>query len=102
MRKEYSETPVGELPEDHVPLSELRSEWNRPTPERWGLPTEIWRETIERLQRCEDILHKIEHGEITSINDFITYNLDIRNFAIDLLATAEPVLLSVSITHYKA
>ena len=89
MRKEYSETPVGELPEDHVPLSVLRSEWNRPTPEQWGLPTEIWRETIERLQRCEEILRKIEGGEITSINDFITYNLDIRNFALDLLASAD-------------
>ena len=89
MRVEYSETPVGELPEDHVPLSDLRSEWNRPTPEQWGLPTEIWRETIERLQRCEDILHKIERGEITSINDFITYNLDIRNFAKYLLVNAD-------------
>ena len=89
MRKEYSETPIEELPEDHVPLAELRASWNRPTPEKWGLPTEIWRETIERLQRCDDILHKIENEEITSINDFITYNLDIRAFALDLLSSAD-------------
>ena len=89
MRKEYSETPVGELPENHVPLSELRSEWNTRTPEQWGLSNEIWRETIERLQRCDEILGKINRGEITSINDFITYNLDIRSFAADLLAKAD-------------
>lgn len=86
MHKEYSETPVGELPDSHIPLAELRSEWNTRTPEQWGLPNEIWRETIERLQRCGDILGKINRGEITSINDFITYNLDIRTFASDLIA----------------
>lgn len=87
MKKKYSETPIGELPDTHVPLSQLRSEWNKPTPEKWGLPTEIWRESIERILRCQDILLKIESGEITSINDFITYNLDIRNFALDLINT---------------
>mgnify|MGYP007042229325 CR=1 FL=1 len=51
-----------------------------------GIATEIWRETIERLQRCETILEKIQKGEISQINDFITYNLDIRSFVGDLLA----------------
>ncbi len=86
MRREYSETPVGELPEGHIPLAELRADWNSRTPEPWGLPNEIWRETIDRLQRCDDILCKINSGEITSTNDFITYNLDIRTFAADLIA----------------
>lgn len=89
MRHEYCETPVGELPAGHIPLATLRSSWNRPTPEPWALPTEIWRETIERLQRCGSIISKIRGGEITSVNDFITYNLDIRLFAADLLANAD-------------
>lgn len=89
MRKEYSETPVGDLPDSHVPLAELRSEWNTRTPDQWGLPNEIWRESIDRLQRCGDILGKINRGEITSINDFITYNLDIRTFASDLIANGD-------------
>ena len=93
MRHEYSETPVGELPADHTPLATLRSEWNKPTPEPWALPTEIWRETIERLQRCQCIKAKIAAGEITSINDFITYNLDIRLFASDLLASADRLFI---------
>ena len=89
MRKEYSETPVGDLPDSHIPLSELRSEWNTRTPEQWGLPNEIWRESIDRMQRCGNILGKISRGEITSINDFITYNLDIRTFASDLIANSD-------------
>lgn len=93
MHHEYSETPVGELPADHIPLATLRSEWNKPTPEPWALPTEIWRETIERLQRCQSIKAKIAAGEITSINDFITYNLDIRLFASDLLASADRLFI---------
>jgi hypothetical protein len=70
-------------------LLERRSEWNKPTPEPWALPTEIWRETIERLQRCGNILDKIKKGEICQINDFITYNLDIRSFAADLIGKTE-------------
>lgn len=93
MRHEYSETPVGELPADHTPLATLRSEWNKPTPEQWALPTEIWRETIKRLQRCQSIKAKIAAGDITSINDFITYNLDIRLFAADLLASADRLFI---------
>lgn len=70
-------------------LLERRKDWNTRTPEKWGLPTEIWRETVERLQRYNDIVGKIKAGAITSINDFITYNLDIRNFTRDILAAAD-------------
>lgn len=70
-------------------LLERRKDWNNKTPEPWALPTEIWRETIERLQRCETILEKIQKGEISQINDFITYNLDIRSFVSDLLTTSD-------------
>lgn len=66
-----------------------RSEWNTKTSDEFALPTEIWRETIERLLRCESILNKIHNGEIKHINDFITYNLDIRSFAYDLLHSTE-------------
>lgn len=66
-------------------LLERRKDWNTKTTEAFALPTEIWRETVERLQRCESILGKIRRGEISNINDFITYNLDIREFVKDLL-----------------
>lgn len=67
-------------------LLERRKQWNCRTPEPFALPTEIWRETIERLQRYESIKAKIENGEITAVNDFVTYNLDIRGFVYDYLA----------------
>ena len=67
-------------------LLERRKLWNNRTPEAYALPTEIWRETIERLQRYNSIKAKIENGEITAINDFITYNLDIRQFVYDYLS----------------
>ena len=66
-------------------LLERRSHWNEKTDEKLALPTEIWRETLERLQRCEDIEHKIKNGEIHEVNDFITYNLNLRKFVEDFL-----------------
>ena len=70
-------------------LLERRSRWNERTSEEFALPTEIWRETVERLQRCDHLLEKIYSGVITEINDFITYNLDIRQFIYDLLLNAD-------------
>ena len=66
-------------------LLERRSRWNEKTHEDFALPTEIWRETIERLQRCDTLQQKIHDGEIHHINDFITYNLDIRQFTEDVI-----------------
>jgi len=80
-------------------LLERRSRWNEKTPESFALPTEIWRETIERLQRYDNIKAKIKNGEITEINDFITYNLDIRQFVQDLLAQTDDHLF---VKHFYA
>lgn len=81
-------------------LLERRKDWNTKTNDKFALPTEIWRETVERLQRCEDILNKIKNGKIMHINDFITYNLDIRSFAYDLLQNTEDRLFILHF--YKA
>lgn len=70
-------------------LLERRNRWNEKTFEQFALPTEIWRETVERLQRCDSLISKISGGEITSINDFITYNLDIRQFVEDVIRTTD-------------
>ena len=62
-----------------------RTEWNKPAPITHALPTEIWREVIDRRNRYKEIKTKIDTGEITTINDFITYNLNIRQFVQDVV-----------------
>jgi len=66
-------------------LWEIRKCWNKKAFEEIALPTEIYRELIERRKRYVKIKSKIENGEITEINDFITYNLNIRQFIQDVL-----------------
>ncbi len=71
-----------------------RTEWNTLATEEFSLPTEIWRETVARQQRYRTIKSKMENGEIDSINDLITYNLNIRQFAQDVIENCEgPELL---------
>ncbi|MBU4389532.1 MAG: Eco57I restriction-modification methylase domain-containing protein [Proteobacteria bacterium] len=70
-------------------LWEVRKSWNKPAPSDIALPTEIYREVIERRKRYADIKTKIESGEIKEINEFITCNLNIRQFAQDVVETTE-------------
>ena len=59
-----------------------------------SLPTETWREYVERRNRCLDLRNKLKGGEVHDINDLITYNLNIRQFAQDVIETCEgPELL---------
>lgn len=66
-----------------------RSGWNKPAENGYALPTEIWRETVARRLRYEEIKAKLAAGEITSINDLITYNLDILQFTQDAITYSE-------------
>ncbi|MEK7846087.1 MAG: DNA methyltransferase, partial [Nitrospinota bacterium] len=66
-----------------------RTEWNKPATQEYALPTEIWREVVERRKRYNEIKSKIENGGITEINDFITYNLNIRQFAQDVIENTD-------------
>ncbi len=71
-----------------------RMSWNKAAPCEYALPTEIWRETIARRTRCEEIRNKLTAGEVRDINALITLNLDIRQFAQDVVINCEgPELL---------
>jgi len=70
-------------------LIERRKAWNKPAPPTHALPTEIWRETVARRNRCEEIHRKLAAGDVADINDLITLNLDIRQFAQDAIANCE-------------
>ncbi|MFN9398729.1 MAG: Eco57I restriction-modification methylase domain-containing protein, partial [Dolichospermum sp.] len=62
-----------------------RQNWNQPAEDNYGLPTEIWREYITRKTRYLEIREKLVNGEVNHINDLITYNLNIRQFAEDVI-----------------
>ena len=66
-----------------------RSDWNKPAPENYALPTETWREHVARRKHYEEVRNRLVNGEVTSINDLITYNLDIEKFALDVIASSE-------------
>ena len=80
-----------------------RTEWNTLAPageDEYGLPTEIWREVVARKQRHDTVRAKLVNGEIDNINDLITYNLNIHQFAQDVIENCEgPELLRA---FYKA
>ena len=63
-----------------------RGDWNRPAAEEIGLPTETWREAVARRQRCAELRARLAAGEVASVDDMVTLNLDIRQFAQDVVA----------------
>ena len=71
-----------------------RTEWNKTAPSEYALPTELWREVVDRRRRSEEIRRKLAAGEVTEVNDLVTLNLDIRQFAQDVIQYCEgPELL---------
>lgn len=53
-----------------------------------------FQQTVARRQRYAEVRGKLAAGEVSSINDFITYNLDIEQFAQDVIDnTDSPDLL---------
>jgi hypothetical protein len=73
---------------------EERTTWNRPGSDAYSLPTEIWREVIDRRRRCTEVRERLGSGEVQEVNDLITLNLDIRQFAQDVIQYCEgPELL---------
>jgi hypothetical protein len=70
-----------------------RKPWNGKTPEPWALPTEIWRETIARHDRTREVRAKLAAGEVKELGDLITYNLDIRQWAQDVIERCTDVPL---------
>ena len=78
-------------PEIAVGLKDVskRGGWNKAASPDYALPTETWREHVARRQHYEEVRAKLAASEVTSINDLITYNLDIEKFAQDVIAGSE-------------
>jgi hypothetical protein len=58
------------------------------TGHRGTLPTETWREYVDRRTRCLHLRDKLAKGEVKRADDLITLNLDIRQFMQDVIDTA--------------
>ncbi len=71
-----------------------RGVWNTLAPAEYALPTEIWREVVARRQRYDEVRGKLASGQVQDIDDLITLNLDIEQFAQDVIERCEgPYLL---------
>ena len=66
-----------------------RDGWNKLAPEPFSLPTETWREHVDRRTRCLELRQKLSGGKVSSINDLVTLNLNLWQFARDAIVNAE-------------
>lgn len=57
------------------------------------LPTETWREYVERRKRCLELRATLGRAEVHEVNDLITLNLDLRQLAEDAIGQCGPDLL---------
>lgn len=95
--------PESELPDFvqtgmHDPEARMHnSQYNlqqAPADDPIRLVTETWREYVARRTRCLEVRARIQQGDIHRIDDLITLNLDIWQFARDAIVNAEgPELL---------
>ena len=83
------EIPLPKAIEAGIKDVSKRSGWNKLAEEEYRLPTEIWREVVARRQRYEGVRKKLAAGEVREVNDFITFNLDLRQFAQDVIQNCE-------------
>ena len=81
-------------------LLNRRRLWNNPAPSKIALPTETWREAIDRWQRCQKTEKLISDGSITNANDLITNNLNILQFAIDLIRDTDMAANHLFVKHF--
>ena len=66
-----------------------RDAWNGSPPLEYALPAENWREHVARRQRHDEVRRKLVAGEVASINDLVTYDLDVELFTQDVIAQSE-------------
>ncbi len=63
-----------------------RQNWNQRATAPYALPTETWREYFHRRKRTLELRQRLASGEIHAVDDLITWILDIRQFAQDVVA----------------
>ena len=66
-----------------------RGDWNQAAPAEYALPTETWRELIARRRHYTEVRDKLAAGEVHTVNNLITLNLDSERFARDVIVNSE-------------
>ena len=74
-----------------------RTDWGKPADKEFGLPTEKWHEVIARRQRYKYLYTKISAGKFKSIDSFITQNLKIEQFVLDVITENEKSKINSSV-----
>ena len=98
MRK-GADLPDSDLPEhihagldsqSQIPdLLKRREKWNTAAAEKWALPSETWREALERRRRCNALIADIKAGRVCDIADLTARNLDIEKLTLAALQQHE-------------
>ena len=70
-------------------LLKRREKWNAAADEEWALPSETWREALERRHRCKALIADIKAGGVCDIADLTARNLDIEMLTLDALKQHE-------------
>jgi len=117
--KKGVELPLPKIIEAGIKDVSKRGGWNKPAHSEFALPTEIWREVVARRQRYWEVWSRLSgrqfkpewvanpptqdelrsppliiHNSSFIINDFVTLNLDLRQFTQDVIQNCErPELL---------
>ena len=67
------------------PAQIVDEDWFEKAPPHIGLPGETWWETIDRRRHYRQLKDRVAAGEIRTIDDAITANLDLHTLVIDFL-----------------
>ena len=84
------------LPEDIAagvadPAQIVDEDWFEKSPPNIGLPGETWWETIDRHRHYRELKKRVAEGEIHTVDDAITANLDLRTLITDFLGMLTPI-----------
>jgi hypothetical protein len=66
-----------------------RDVWTHEAAPEFGLPVETWREHIARREHYESTKLKMIQGELQSFDEFVLRNLNLRQFAQDVIENSE-------------
>lgn len=73
------------------PAQIVDEDWSEKAPPDIGLPGETWWETMDRHRHYRDLRERVTAGEIKTVNDAITANLDLRTLITDFLGMLTPI-----------